>query len=115
MARLIYAAGGNTGEMIAGNVPFLFLGLPVVICDVMNSTTSAQASTVLILCGSLSDCVYLGTRRGVTVKTSDQRYIEYDQLAIQVTQRIGISCYPGDPELPLTAAGPMIALKAPAA
>ena len=115
MARLIDAAGGNTGAMIAGDVPFRFLGLPVVITDVMNTTTTAQTSTVLALCGSLSDCVYLGTRRGMTVKTSDQRYIEYDQLAIQATQRVGISCYPGDPEAPLTAAGPIIALKTPSA
>lgn len=115
MARLIDAAGGNTGQMIAGDVGLRFLGYPVEITDVLNSTLTAQASTVLCLLGALDQAVYLGTRRGVTMKTSDQRYFEYDQIGVQGTQRVGISTYPGDPEAPTTAGGPVIALKTPGA
>ena len=57
----------------------------------------------------------LGVRRGITVKMSDHRYIEYDQLAIQVTERFDVNNVVGDPESPTTVAGPMIALKTPGA
>jgi len=115
MARLVDAAGGNTGAMLQAGVGLRFLGWPVEIVDVMNSTLTTQASTVLLLFGSLPQCVYLGTRRGITVKTSDHRYLEYDKIGFQATQRVGIACYPGDPEAPTTAGGPVLALKTPAA
>jgi HK97 family phage major capsid protein len=34
-----------------------------------------------------------GERRGIRIKTSDQRYFEYDQLGIQGTERIDINIH----------------------
>lgn len=45
MLRLAEAAGGNTTREVTGGVERMFLGYPVVIAQVMNSTTSAQTST----------------------------------------------------------------------
>ncbi len=114
-ARLIDAAGGNTGDMIAGRKPLAFLGYPVVISQVLNSTLTAQISTNLLLFGNMKLTSRMGNRRGITVKSSDQRYIEYDQIAIQVTERFAINNVVGDATAPTTAAGPMILLRTPGA
>lgn len=115
MLRLIDAAGGQTGGMIAGGAPLQFLGFPVVLTQVMNSTLTAQTSTVLALFGDLTKCCYLGVRRGIAIATSSDRYFEYDQIGIKATSRWAITCVPGDPAAPTTTAGPVIALKTPSA
>jgi HK97 family phage major capsid protein len=49
----------------------------------------------------------MGERRGITVKTSEERYFEYDQIAIQATERVDINVHDvGD----ATTAGPIVAL-----
>ena len=114
MLRLIDAAGGQTGEMIAGRAPSSFLGYPVVFVSVMNTTLTAQTSTNgLVLFGNMKQTGYLGDRRALTIKTSDQRYIEYDQIAIQMTQRFDCVNVVGDQLAPTTAAGPMLMLVTP--
>ena len=92
MLRLIDAAGGNTGAMIAGTAPKEFLGHPVVISQKMNSTLTAQTTTKgLAYLGNLRQAALLGDRRGVTIAASDQRYFEFDQLAIRGTSRHDIN------------------------
>jgi HK97 family phage major capsid protein len=114
MMRLINAAGGNTGDMIAGKVPKYFMGYPVQLVNVMNSTLTAQTSTKgLCLLGDLSRCCYLGDRQSITVDVSTERYFENDQIGIKAVQRVGITCTPGDPVNPATAAGPVISLNTP--
>lgn len=113
MLRLIEAAGGQTGAMIAGEAPAMFLGYPVRFVQVMNSTLTAQTSTVIGLFGNLQSCCFFGTRRGVTITRSDDRYFEYDQIGIKGTERYAVTCTPGDPAAPTTAAGPVIAIKTP--
>lgn len=112
MLRLIDAAGGNTGAMLAGTAPKSFLGYPVVISQKMNSTLTAQTSTYgLCYLGDLSLAATLGNRRGVTIKQSDQRYLEYDQLAVLGTERFAINVHDvGD----TSSAGPIIMLATPA-
>jgi len=111
MLRLIDAAGGNTGVMIAGAAPKSFLGFPVVLSQTMNSTITAQTSTNgLCYLGNLTLASTFGNRRGVTIKTSDQRFIELDQLAIMGTERYDIKVHDvGD----TTDAGAMIMLATP--
>ncbi len=90
MLRLIDAAGGNTGAMIAGAAPKQFLGYPVVISQVLNSTLGSDTSALKCFLGNLRQASTMGDRRGITVKTSEHRYIELDQFAIQVTERYDI-------------------------
>lgn len=116
MARLIDAAGGNTGQMLQGGVGLQFLGSPVVIVQVMNTTLTEQTSaTGVCLYGDLQLCAYFGTRRGVTIQTSDDRYFEYDQIGVKATERFAVTTTPGDPESPASACGPVVAMNLPGA
>lgn len=91
MARLLDAAGGNTiGDLSAG-AGQSFLGYPVVYSQVMNSTTSDQASTNgLCYFGDLRQTVTMGTRRGITFLVSPHRYMEFRQIGILGSQRYDI-------------------------
>jgi len=111
MLRLIDAAGGNTGAMIAGSAPKEFLGYPVIVSQKMNSTLTAQTSTNgLAYLGNLRQAATLGDRRGITIATSKDRYFEADQLAIRGTQRHDINVHDvGD----TSSAGSMIMLATP--
>ena len=106
--RLMDAAGGNTGDMLAGGKMLQFLGYPVRITQVLNSTLTDQTTTDILCFGNLAMTAMIGDRRGVTVKSSEHRYIEYDQIAIQSTQRVAINVH----ELGTsTVAGPMIVVE----
>lgn len=109
MLRLIDAAGGNTGAMLAGQAPKQFLGYDVVISQKMNTTLTDQASvTGIAYLGDLRQAATMGDRRGVTIATSDQRYFEKDQLAIRGTERFAMNVHDvGD----TSNAGSMIMLK----
>ncbi len=109
MLRLIDAAGGNTvREITGGSGGLQFLGYPVVFSEVLNKTLTAQTSTILAYFGDLRMASVLGNRRGVSMQLSDQRYFEYDQLAIKGTSRFDITVHSvGD----ATTAGAVVALK----
>jgi HK97 family phage major capsid protein len=111
MERLMYAAGGNTVSTIGGGSGPSFLGYPVVFSQVLNSTLSDQTSTILLLFGDLKMAASMGSRRGVSIAQSDQRYFELDQIGIRGLERIDIVVHDlGDG----STAGPLIALKTPA-
>jgi HK97 family phage major capsid protein len=60
----------------------------------MNSTLTAQTSTAgICYFGDLSMAAMLGVRRGITLRASAERYFEYDQLAIQGTERFDIAVH----------------------
>ena len=108
MMRLLEAAGGNTGDMLAGRAPATFLGYPVVISQVMESTLTGTASNAgAVYLGNLTLASTLGNRRGITVMTSEHRFMESDTLAIRVTERYDIKVHDvGD----TTDAGAMVML-----
>lgn len=103
--RIQLAAGGNTASDIAtGGVKPMFAGYPVVVSSAMPS--SITNGTVYVLFGDLTLSTTFGDRRGITIKISDQRYIEYDQIGIQATERFCIVNHDiGDN----TTAGPIVA------
>ena len=111
MMRLVDAAGGNTAEMLAGKVTRYFLGYPVVTVSVMNSTLTDQTSTYgLCYLGDLNLAATLGDRRGIRTITSRERFMEYDQIGIQGTQRFAMNVHDvGDTSNP----GPVIMLATP--
>lgn len=111
MERLAYAGGGNTVQTIGGGTGPSFLGYPVVLSQVLNATLSAQTSTDgLCYFGDLRMAAQMGSRRGVTVRMSDQRYFEYDQIGILGTERYDIVIS----EIgTASAAGPLLMLSTP--
>jgi HK97 family phage major capsid protein len=112
MLRLAEAAGGNTVAQVAGGAPFQFLGFPVVIAQVMNSTTAAQTSTDgLAYLGDLRLAATMGTRRGIEIAVDPSRYFEFDQLAIRGTQRFDLNVHEKGTA---SVAGPVIMLSTPA-
>jgi len=102
---LALAAGGNTTREIASGAEPMFAGYPVVVSSAMPSAPTN--GTVAVLFGDLSMSTTFGDRRGITIKVSDQRYIEYDQIAIQATERFCIVNHDiGD----TSTAGPVVAI-----
>ena len=119
IAPILDAIGGNLATILltGADKPMRFMGFDVVFDQAMpNSsqalgTTATSALSVPILLGDRGVTSYLGVRRGVTVKTSQERYIEFDQIAIQCTERVAINNVVGDSVAPTTFPGPMVALQ----
>lgn len=108
MARLRYAAGGNTVETVGGGVNETFLGFPVNLVHVMDSTLGADAGKVKVLFANLGLSSIYARRRDFSVRMYDQVYATTDQLLLQGTMRFDIVHHSlGDN----TTAGPVIALK----
>lgn len=110
MERLAYAGGGNTTMTIGGGFGLSFLGYPVVLSQVLDATLGSNTNTLGIIFGDLSLGVAMGDRRGITIKSSDQRYFELDQLALLGTERFDINCHDVGTA---TAAGPLVGLQFP--
>ena len=109
--RLKYAAGGVTGEEIGSGYVDSFLGYPVQVVHVMNSTLGADASAIKVLFGNIGLSSIYARRRDFSVRLFDQVYATTDQLLLQGTMRFDINHH----TLGSTSeAGPVIALKSAA-
>lgn len=99
------AAGGNTVREIASGALPMFAGYPVVVSSAM---PAAPANAVVYaFFGDLSMSTTFGDRRGITIKVSQDRYLEYDQIGVQATERFCIVNHDlGDN----TSAGPIVAM-----
>ncbi len=105
--RLMIGAGGNTMQNIQGGYQPMYLGHPVVITQVLPTATTDLSDLVMILFGDLALSSSLGSRRGIRVQVSDERYFDTDQIAVKVTERIDIVNHDvGDTTTP----GPVVAL-----
>ncbi len=113
LQRIAYASAGNWTETIAGSMQRMFMGFPVVISQVLNSTTGAQTSTYGgLFFGDLRMAAMLGDRRGITIASSVDRYFEFRQVGIQGVERVDINVH----DVGTTAtggAGPIVALGFP--
>jgi HK97 family phage major capsid protein len=108
MARLRYAAGGNTVESMGGGTSETFLGFPVNLVHVMDSTLGADVNKVKVLFANLGLSSIYARRRDFSVRMYDQVYATTDQLLLQGTMRFDIVHHSvGD----TSTAGPVIALK----
>jgi len=108
IARLKYAAGGNTVENVGAGAGETFLGYRVNLVHVMNSTLGADTSKVKVLFGNLGLSSIYARRRDFSVRLYDQVYAVNDQLLLSGTMRFDINHHSlGD----TNEAGPVIALK----
>ena len=108
MDRLAEAAGGNTRSAQEDGPRLQYLGFPVILNEVTNSTLGTDASAIKCLFGDLGMAATFGIRRGLRVDVTRDRYFELDQIGIKGTTRWGISVHDlGDN----TDAGPIVALK----
>lgn len=105
MDLISLAAGGNTTREIATGAEPMFAGYRVVVSSAMPPLPVDQE--ICVLFGDLAMAATFGDRRGITIKVSTERYLEYDQIGIMATQRFCIVNHDlGDTSL----AGPIVGL-----
>lgn len=108
IARLKYAAGGNTVENVGAAAGESFLGYPVRMVHVMNSTLGADSNKVKVLFGNMSLSSIYARRRDFSVRLFDQVYATTEQLLLQGSMRFDINHH----SLGSTSeVGPVVALK----
>ena len=101
-------SGGNTSANLAAPTELRLLGSPVVFVHTLSSTVSSDPGVVKFLYGDLTMSSIYATRRGLTIKTSTERYAELDQTLMVATSRFDcVTSDCGD----ATKAGPIVALK----
>lgn len=101
-------AGGNTAANLASPAELRLLGYPVVFVHTLSSKVDADPGVVKFLFGDLSMSSIYATRRGLTVKQSQDRLIEQDATLIVATTRFDCVTHDcGDN----SKAGPLVALK----
>ena len=108
LGRLQATAGGNTIQSLSGSFTPSYLGYPIVITQALPTlSTTANNNETLMLFGDLRLAASLGDRRGVSLKVSEDRYLELDQIAIRGIERFDINVH----DVGTTgAAGPIVAL-----
>ena len=87
--RLALALGGMTAADIAAGAKPAYGGYPIEEWAAMptDDAGGALTSKIMIIFGDMRMSTTLGDRRGMTIKKSEERYLEYDQIAIQATER----------------------------
>jgi HK97 family phage major capsid protein len=104
--RLIAAGGGNSIATLNGEIVYRYLGTPIVISQKMVSTS--PTGKIGIIYGDLSKAAVIGERRQATIKRSDERYFDTDQIGLMGTERVDINVHDvGD----AATVGPVVALK----
>jgi HK97 family phage major capsid protein len=105
--RLIATAGGNSISTLDGSIQYRYLGFPIVISQKLPVISTTLNGLVMILFGNLAMAAAMGERRIATIRRSEERYFELDQIGILGTERIDIVNHDlGDN----TNAGPIVGL-----
>jgi len=108
IARLKYAAGGNTVENVGAGAGESFLGYRVNMVHVMNSTLGTDSAKIKVLFGNMGLSSIYARRRDFSVRLFDQVYATTDQLLLQGTMRFDVNHH----SLGTTSeVGPVVALK----
>ena len=105
--RLAGLGQGNTMVTFQGGLGLGFLGHPIVISEQLPTSTGSLDNSTMLLFGDLRMAAIMGDLRGISVVSSADRYIEFDQIAIRATERFDIAIHgAGD----ATDAGGIVAL-----
>ena len=108
IARLKYALGGNAVGDLSGDAGLSFMGYPVRLVHVMDSTLGSDAGVAKVLFGNLGLSSIYAARREFSMKLYDQVYATTDQLLMQGTMRFDINHHSLGST---TEVGPVVALK----
>ena len=88
MVPIAMAAGGNTTREVAdGPDKNYFLGFPVRTVTAMTSGAGQHPGEVACLFGDFAQACTYGNRRTVSIRTSTDRFMEYDQLLTYASTR----------------------------
>jgi HK97 family phage major capsid protein len=109
VATILAGAGGNRLDILAQGLEKRLLGFPVSIAQKLPIATPGSGKAMFAF-GDLSKAAMMGERRIVTIRRSDHRYFENDQIGLLGTERIDVNVHDmGDN----TTAGPLVALISP--
>ena len=109
VATITAGAGGNRLDVLTDPIQPRLLGFPVRFAQKLPVATPGSGAPMFYF-GDLSKSSALGERRGVTIRRSDQRYFENDQIGLLGTERFDINNHDLGST---TAAGPLVAAKSP--
>ena len=93
MQRLMLASGGTRPMDVAGAGELSFMGYPVRLVNVLDGTLGNDGGKLKIVFGDLAASTMLGTRRAMSMRVSDQRYVELDQVLMLATTRIAVNVH----------------------
>lgn len=108
--RLIATAGGNSINTLNGEISYRYLGYPIVISQKLPLLTSSLTTKMMIAFGDLRLAAAMGERRQITVRRSNERYFDQDQIGVLSTERIDLNLHDVGTA---TVAGPIVFLVAP--
>jgi len=109
VATITAGAAGNRLDVLTNAIDRRLLGFPVSIAQKLPITTPGSGKAMFFF-GDLSKSSVMGDRRTVTIKRSDHRYFENDQIGLLGTERFDINTHDmGDN----TTAGPLVASISP--
>jgi len=112
VARLKYALGGNAVGDLSGDSGLSFLGFPVRLVHVMDSTLGSDADVTKVIFGNLGLSSIYASRREFSMKVYDQVFATSEQLLMQGSMRFDIKHHSLGSN---SEAGPVLALKTAAA
>lgn len=101
-------AGGNTQSDLTTAPELRLLGYKVNFVHTMNSTLGADPGQVKFILGDMGLAAFYGTRRGLQLKTSTDRYAELDQTLLVATTRFDCVTHDCGSN---TVAGPIVGLR----
>ena len=78
---------------LARGAPRYFMGYPVVISQVLPSGTGSQRAPNILAFGNMQKAVLFGDRRGISVRVSNDRYFDTDEVGIRGTERFDINVH----------------------
>lgn len=87
-ARIAAATGGLLTPSEVDGVPTQFYnGFPVILTQKLPQIATTLTGKAMLAFGDMYGAAVLGQRRGLTIRRSDERYLENDQFAILATER----------------------------
>ena len=87
-SRLAISAGGELTMGMADGIPTPFFnGFPVILTQKLPLVATTLSGKAMMAFGDMYAGAVMGQRRGLTVKRSDERYFDTDQIGILVTER----------------------------
>ncbi len=108
--RLIAASGGNTTDTLNGVIDYRYLGYPIVISQKLPLSPTSITGKMMFAFGDLRLAAAMGERRQVSLRRSDERYFDSDQIGLLSTERLDINIHDtGSATVP----GPVVFLNAP--
>ena len=110
--RLMAAAGGNTNRNMAEGQPASYMGYPIAEWTAMPTADAGAAlnGKVMMIFGNMEMSSKMGVRRGITLKRLEERYAEYDQIGIRMTERFTINHHTITGATPATDRGPVVGM-----